>query len=53
LTRARIAYSSRGVKGSKASLGIAPAPILHGADGRVTAEADAIHRGRRLIDWGE
>jgi hypothetical protein len=26
--------------------------ILHGPDGRLTAEADAIHRGERLIDWG-
>jgi tRNA1(Val) A37 N6-methylase TrmN6 len=41
-----------GVKGSKAPLRLAPALILHGADGRLTAEADAIHRGERLIDWG-
>jgi tRNA1(Val) A37 N6-methylase TrmN6 len=41
-----------GVKGSKAPLRIAPALILHEADGRLTAEADAIHRGERLIDWG-
>jgi tRNA1(Val) A37 N6-methylase TrmN6 len=41
-----------GVKGSKAPLRIAPALILHGADGRLTAEADAIHRGERVIDWG-
>jgi tRNA1(Val) A37 N6-methylase TrmN6 len=41
-----------GVKGSKAPLRIAPPLILHGADGRLTAEADAIHRGERLIDWG-
>ena len=41
-----------GVKGSKAPLHITPALILHGADGRLTAEADAIHRGERLIDWG-
>jgi tRNA1(Val) A37 N6-methylase TrmN6 len=41
-----------GVKGSKAPLRIAPALVLHGADGRMTAEADAIHRGERLIDWG-
>ena len=26
--------------------------ILHGAEGRLTAEADAIHRGERPIDWG-
>jgi tRNA1(Val) A37 N6-methylase TrmN6 len=41
-----------GVKGSKAPLRIAPALILHGADGRLTAEADAVHRGERLMDWG-
>ena len=41
-----------GVKGSKAPLRIAPGLVLHGADGRLTAEADAIHRGERLIDWG-
>jgi tRNA1(Val) A37 N6-methylase TrmN6 len=41
-----------GVKGSKAPLGLAPALILHGADGRLTAQADALHRGDRLIDWG-
>jgi tRNA1(Val) A37 N6-methylase TrmN6 len=41
-----------GVKGSKAPLRIGPALILHEADGRLTAEADAIHRGEKLIDWG-
>jgi tRNA1(Val) A37 N6-methylase TrmN6 len=41
-----------GVKGSKAPLRLAPALILHGEDGRLTPEADAIHRGERLIDWG-
>jgi tRNA1(Val) A37 N6-methylase TrmN6 len=41
-----------GVKGSKAPLRIAPALVLHGAEGRLTAEADAIHRGERLVDWG-
>ncbi len=41
-----------GVKGSRAPLRIAPALILHQADGRLTAEADAIHRGEALIDWG-
>jgi tRNA1(Val) A37 N6-methylase TrmN6 len=41
-----------GVKGSKAPLRLAPGLILHGADGRLTPEADAIHRGERLIDWG-
>jgi tRNA1(Val) A37 N6-methylase TrmN6 len=41
-----------GVKGSKAPLRLAPGLVLNGADGRLTAEADAIHRGERLIDWG-
>jgi tRNA1(Val) A37 N6-methylase TrmN6 len=41
-----------GVKGSKAPLRVAPALVLHGADGRLTAEADALHRGEALIDWG-
>ena len=41
-----------GVKGSKAPLRLAPGLILHGADGRLTAEADAIHRGERLVEWG-
>ena len=42
-----------GVKGSKAPLRIAPALVLHRADGRLAEEADAIHRGEALIDWGE
>lgn len=41
-----------GVKGSKAPLRIAPALALHGPDGRLTPEANAIHRGDRLVDWG-
>ena len=41
-----------GVKGSKAPLRIAPGLALHQADGRLTNEAEAIHRGERLIDWG-
>ena len=41
-----------GVKGSKAPLRLVAALILHGADGRLTGEADAIHRGDALIDWG-
>jgi tRNA1(Val) A37 N6-methylase TrmN6 len=41
-----------GVRGSKAPLRIAPGLILHQVDGRLTVEADAIHRGERLIEWG-
>ena len=40
------------VKGSKAPLRIVPGLVLHEADGRLTAEADAIHRGEAVIDWG-
>jgi tRNA1(Val) A37 N6-methylase TrmN6 len=42
-----------GVKGSKAPLRLAPGLVLHGADGQLTAEADALHRGERSIDWGD
>jgi tRNA1(Val) A37 N6-methylase TrmN6 len=42
-----------GVKGSKAPLKITPPLVLHEPEGRLTPEADAIHRGERLIDWGE
>jgi tRNA1(Val) A37 N6-methylase TrmN6 len=42
-----------GVKGSKAPLRIASPLALHSADGRLTPEADAIHLGDALIDWGE
>ena len=41
-----------GVKGSRAPLRIAGGLVLHADDGRMTPEADAIHRGDRLIDWG-
>jgi tRNA1(Val) A37 N6-methylase TrmN6 len=41
-----------GVKGSKAPLRLAPGLVLHGADGRLTVDADALHRGQRLLDWG-
>ena len=51
--QARICLLVSGVKGSKAPLRLAPGLILHGADGRLTAEADALHRGERLIDWGD
>jgi len=41
-----------GAKGSRAPLRIAAGLVLHQADGRLTAHADAIHRGEALIDWG-
>ena len=40
----------RGKKGSRAPLSIAPALILN-EHGRFTAKADAIHKGKALIDW--
>ena len=42
-----------GRKGSKAPLRIVPGLVLHGADGRLTPEADALHRGERRLDWAE
>ncbi len=41
-----------GVKGSKAPLRLRAGARPARADGRLTAEADALHRGERLIDWG-
>ena len=38
-----------GTKGSRAPLRLAPPLVLHGADGRFTAEAEAIHRGEVLV----
>jgi len=40
-----------GVKGSKAPLRLASGLVLHEADGRLTGEADAIHRGQALIEF--
>jgi tRNA1(Val) A37 N6-methylase TrmN6 len=37
------------VKNSRAPLSIAPSLVLHGADGRFTPEAEAIHRGEALL----
>ena len=41
-----------GIKGSRAPLRVASALVLHQADGKLTGEADAIHRGEALLDWG-
>ena len=46
----RVLFS--GVKGSKAPVRLAPCLTLHEADGRLTAEADAIHRGEAVLNWG-
>ena len=40
-----------GIKGSRAPLRMAPPLVLHRADGTWTEEADALHRGARVIDW--
>ena len=40
----------RAQRGSRASLAIAPALVLHEGE-RFTAQADALHRGAALIDW--
>ena len=40
----------RGRKGSRAGPQIVPGLVLHQADGSFTARADAIHRGRALLD---
>lgn len=39
----------RAVKGAKAPLAVLPGFILHGADGRFTPEAEAIHRGEASL----
>lgn len=41
----------RGVKGSKAPLTLPPPLVLHGADGKFTPEAEAVHRGERGLPW--
>jgi tRNA1(Val) A37 N6-methylase TrmN6 len=41
-----------GAKGSRAPLRIAPPLVLHGVDGRLTPEADALHRGEKRVEWG-
>ena len=38
-----------GIKGSRAALRIAPAFVLHEADGSFTTEAEAIHRGAAVL----
>jgi tRNA1(Val) A37 N6-methylase TrmN6 len=40
-----------GIRGSRASVSIVPALILHADDGRFTQTAEAIHRGDELIGW--
>ncbi|MFE1601165.1 tRNA1(Val) (adenine(37)-N6)-methyltransferase [Methylobacterium sp. ID0610] len=39
-----------GIRGSRAAFGLLPGLVLHGPDGRFTAEAEALHRGEALLD---
>ena len=41
----------RAVKGSRAPLRLAPALVLHEADGRFTPEAESLHRGDAALRW--
>lgn len=41
-----------GIKGSRAPLVLLPALVLHDPTGRFTPQAEAIHRGGALIDFG-
>jgi tRNA1(Val) A37 N6-methylase TrmN6 len=41
----------RALKGRRTPLVLAPALILHNADGTFTARAEALHRGDARIDW--
>ncbi|MCP8939272.1 methyltransferase [Alsobacter sp. SYSU M60028] len=40
---------ARGVKGSRAPFALRPGLVLHGPDGRFTPEAEALHRGERVL----
>ncbi|MGO8799635.1 MAG: tRNA1(Val) (adenine(37)-N6)-methyltransferase [Roseiarcus sp.] len=42
-----------GVKGAKAPTSLRPGLTLHDEQGAFTPQAQAIHRGEALIDWGE
>jgi tRNA1(Val) A37 N6-methylase TrmN6 len=39
------------VRGNRAPLRIAPALVLHQADGRFTPEAERLHRGEAALEW--
>jgi tRNA1(Val) A37 N6-methylase TrmN6 len=43
----------RGLKGRRTPLSLAPALVLHEADGAFTGRAEALHRGEARIDWNE
>ena len=42
----------RGIKGSRARPGLAPGFVLHAAGGGFTPQAEALHRGEAVLDWG-
>ena len=42
-----------GVKGARGPTSLRPGLALHDAQGAFTPQAEAIHRGEALIDWGE
>jgi tRNA1(Val) A37 N6-methylase TrmN6 len=42
-----------GIKGARAPMSLRPALILHDATGAFTRQAEALHRGEAVIDWGE
>jgi tRNA1(Val) A37 N6-methylase TrmN6 len=41
-----------GVKGARAPMSVRPALVLHDATGAFTPQAEALHRGEAVIDWG-
>ncbi|MDB5642448.1 MAG: methyltransferase small [Hyphomicrobiales bacterium] len=41
----------RARKGSRAPLRLRPPLVLHGADGRFTPLAEALHRGEAVVEW--
>lgn len=43
----------RGVRGSRAPFSLAAGLVLHGPDGSFTPQAEALHRGEAVLDWGE
>ena len=41
----------RAIRDSRAPFSLLPPLVLHGANGALTPEADALHKGEALIDW--
>ena len=42
----------RGVKGSRARPGLSPGLVLHAPGGGFTPQAEALHRGEAVLEWG-